>query len=227
MKVEDVINLTPGQRAKLSRSELAKATQVLASAGNKRLQRLEKADLARDSPAYQFIKRGGGKFSTKGLDTISLNVEFTRVQIFLKKKTSTITGTQDYLDARDKATHEWLVDMGITDDYINWSKSKKKRFWRLFNNEQIDQAMINWIGPYDQKSRKQGFAIAIDLFGKYERKEDIFSQYHRGHMKGSTKAFRNAFEAILKTTYEEKAEIEAKAEEEQKKYFEGKYGVKM
>lgn len=70
----------------------------LVSLANKRLKRIEKQGLI-ESPAYKkFIEDGGQKFSIRGKNTEEVKQEVARMNDFIKKQTSTVTGTKKYLD---------------------------------------------------------------------------------------------------------------------------------
>lgn len=76
----------------LSRSGVRQAVSRLASAANKRIQRLIKANI--ETPALYEAKESGGKFSTKGKDINELRAEFIRVKDFLVSPSSTVTGAK-------------------------------------------------------------------------------------------------------------------------------------
>lgn len=87
-----LLKLNGAQLNKLSRKELAKIVSRLSSTANKRLRRFEKHDIT--SPATEYVKRTGGKFSVKGKNVDSLKKEYLRVKGFLESETSTITGAK-------------------------------------------------------------------------------------------------------------------------------------
>lgn len=87
-----LIKLSGTQLNKLSRKELAQVVSRLGSTANKRLRRFEKKDTT--SPATEYVKRTGGKFSVKGKNIESLKKEYLRVKGFLEAETSTITGAK-------------------------------------------------------------------------------------------------------------------------------------
>ena len=95
--VNELLNLSPEDILRMSRKELAEVTSILASAGNKRLRRLEKAPLGTESFAYQNVQksvRAGEqtKFSVKGKTLNQLRNEYASVRNFLKRKTSSVSG---------------------------------------------------------------------------------------------------------------------------------------
>lgn len=113
LSVKDILKIDYEELNKLNRQDLSRLTSRLASAGNKRLRRLEKAHLE-ISPAYESVKRSGGDFSVKGKNIDELRHEFTRVQRFLNPelKTSTVKGTRKYVEGFGK-----YID-GLSDDEI-------------------------------------------------------------------------------------------------------------
>lgn len=110
LSVEDIIKMDYETINKLSRQDLSRITSRLASAGNKRLRRIEKAGV--QSPAYESVQRSGGNFSVKGKSVNQLRAEFARVQRFLspETKTSTVKGAREYKKKFGKYTE------GLTDE---------------------------------------------------------------------------------------------------------------
>lgn len=92
MKVKDILQLSDTAINKMSRKELAQVTSILASAGNKRIARIEKAGVT--SPAVQSVKSHEGKFSVKGKNTNQLRSEFARARNFMQNTTSTVKGAR-------------------------------------------------------------------------------------------------------------------------------------
>lgn len=67
------------------------------SMANKRLKRMEQQNLTM-SPAYKkWIDDGGQKFGIRGKSMEEVRVEVARLNKFLKRTTSTVTGTKKYL----------------------------------------------------------------------------------------------------------------------------------
>ena len=122
------INYTTRQLLSMSRKELAKVVSILASAGNKRLKRIENAGLENYSSAYRYIERTGGKFSVAGKNTEELIIEYKRVKGFLSpaRKTSTIRGVKASMQENETKVQERL---GIT--FKN--KEESKEFWKAYN----------------------------------------------------------------------------------------------
>lgn len=89
--INELVNLSSRDVAKLSRQELARVVSQLASAGNKRLRRLESTPMGTESRPYKTAMEVG-KFSVAGKNQGQLQNEFKRVSEFLKTKTSTVSG---------------------------------------------------------------------------------------------------------------------------------------
>lgn len=106
--VEDLLKMGSdyNRYRKLSESTLRKVVNRLASAGNKRLRRMEQA--GETSPAYREVQASGGKFSTKGKTLEGLRREFLRAKQFFEDKTSSlqfwrqVKDTSQYKAERDK-----------------------------------------------------------------------------------------------------------------------------
>ena len=92
MKVKEILQLSDTAINKMSRRELAQVTSILASAGNKRIARIEKAGVT--SPAVQSVKSHEGRFSVKGKNTNQLRSEFARARNFMTSSTSTLKGAK-------------------------------------------------------------------------------------------------------------------------------------
>lgn len=69
----------------------------LVSMANKRLKRMEQQNLI-NTPAYKkWVEDGGQKFGIKGKTMAEVKQEIARLNDFLKKQTSTVTGAKQYL----------------------------------------------------------------------------------------------------------------------------------
>ena len=91
----------------LGRDELAKAMQSSVDAANKRLRRIERADMAGWSPAYRHTMEHGGYFRTGGKDLPALRKELARLQAFFDGVTSSLGGAKAY----KKTTENKLVEL--------------------------------------------------------------------------------------------------------------------
>lgn len=112
--VQGIISMTPQQLNSLTIPQLKAVTQILASAGNKRLKSFERK--GEKSPAYLYImgKKGRGKFSTAGKKNISkLRHEFARVRTFLTSETGKMSGWND-VKRRTMHTLKQMYGINIT-----------------------------------------------------------------------------------------------------------------
>lgn len=104
--------------------EAKKEITKLASMANKRLQRLENANLE-SSPAYKkWVSDGQVKFSVKGKDHNQLQQELSRLQNFINAETSTVRGANNVLKEMAKNT-------GIKYKNLNDLRSKAEKFFEL------------------------------------------------------------------------------------------------
>ena len=89
MKINDILNLEPGELVKLDRPELAKIVSQMSSVANKRITRLKSSGV--QSQALTNVERGGGLFGVKGKSLNQLRSEYKRARGFLQSKSSTAT----------------------------------------------------------------------------------------------------------------------------------------
>ena len=135
MTVKEIMAMSWDEVSSLSAEEVRKATNVLASAANKRLKRMRSSSLTRHAPAVQGVR----KFSVRRMKPRMSAAqkanrrnrdlkEFSRARNFLKAKTSTRRG----FAAVEKATAKRLQSMGT--DYARLSPSMKRKFWSVYNS---------------------------------------------------------------------------------------------
>lgn len=239
MTIKEVLALKSGQRAKLSRAELARAVSVLASAGNKRLRRIEKEKLTKASNAYQAIARSGGDFSVKNKDVTELEQEFQRLfDFFEKSKTSTVAGTRKSEATRKAAVNEWMNTNGMG-DYNKWSKKRQNEFWDFVHSEQTQKAVQQFYGNY---TGSDSIFVAYQEFMKAEKHVKDFAKQLRINIPGKQNAalrrqmiameretaLNNAKAGIFQVfqqAYEAAAELEAEDEENLEAYMEARYST--
>lgn len=95
----------------------------MASLANKRIKRLEDANLT-DTPAYKAYLETGGKFSVKGKTYNELQQEVSRLKTFIEAKTSTIKGTTAVLK-------EMAANTGIKYTDLKDLRLKSAKFFEL------------------------------------------------------------------------------------------------
>lgn len=132
--VEDILRMDQADWAKLGRSDLTKATRILADAANKRLKSFER--YGDYSPATQAAQRSGGSFSTKGKNRNQLEHEFARAKSFLTAETSTRKGwkgvKQRTIDAFERST-------GVRIPF-----EKFNEFWSAYEKlRDLDPSIVN------------------------------------------------------------------------------------
>ena len=88
MTVNEILGWSPDQFMRLTKPELKEATQILASAGNKRIKRAQ-AEGFGSASIDAVLKKG--KFSTADKSFAQLRNEFTRARSFLQSKTGTLS----------------------------------------------------------------------------------------------------------------------------------------
>lgn len=94
------VNIKVEKSGELSRKEkeLRREASRLVSLANKRLKRIEQQGLI-ESPAYKkYVEDGKQKFGIRGKNMEEVKQEIARMNDFIKKQTSTVTGTKKYLD---------------------------------------------------------------------------------------------------------------------------------
>ena len=94
------INITVKVRNKnqlnAKQKQLRQEASRLVSMANKRLKRLEEQNLL-ESPSYKkWVDDGGQKFGIRGKSNEEVKQEVARLNDFLKKQTSTVTGAKQY-----------------------------------------------------------------------------------------------------------------------------------
>lgn len=98
MSIKIDVNITKTDVLTKKEKELRREASRLVSLANKRLKRIEQQGLI-ESPAYKkYVEDGKQKFGIRGKNMQEVNQEIARINDFIKKQTSTVTGTKKYLD---------------------------------------------------------------------------------------------------------------------------------
>lgn len=92
MTVDQILQITSDVIGTMNKAEIKAITQVMASAMNKRIKRVENSGIY--SPAVDAVMKSGGKFSTAGKTRNQLISELTRARNFANAKTSTVKGAK-------------------------------------------------------------------------------------------------------------------------------------
>ena len=94
------VNIKGKKSGELTRKEkeLRREASRIASLANKRIKRIEQQGLT-ESPAYKkYVEDGKQKFGVRGKNMEEVKQEVARMNDFIKKQTSTVTGTKKYSD---------------------------------------------------------------------------------------------------------------------------------
>lgn len=138
LTANDILNIDPAKFNKLNRSELRQAVERLASVGNKRLKSFENGSA---SPAVNYIRAHGGKFSTRNKNINELRAEFIRAKGFLEKPTSTKGGWK-------KVRTETISKLQAKG--VNINESNFDTFWKVYER-------LKEVSPYVGVFKYQAF----------------------------------------------------------------------
>lgn len=187
-RVQALLNLTPDELMNMSRRDMARNISVLASAANKRIVRLEKSGVR--SPALDFVKTHGGKFSVAGKTQNQLLIEYFRLQQFMSSKTSTVRGAKSWKLKVKKAV-EKAVLIRLAPNDKDGKINVRKMVQELFDDPQKEQMF------WDLYSR---LVEEYDVKEKYEKVWNDIAQAMKLNPRGETD---DLFEMLSKE-YEEK-----------------------
>ena len=131
--IEELMNIPQDEWEGLSKKDMRSVVQRLASAANKRVDRMQKNGIS--SPALRQLLENGGRVSTKGKDLAALRAEFARAKNFLQSETSTISGYNKFVQDNIDALKEHDVDI---------DKKNFEDFWRVFDRiKEMDPSVEN------------------------------------------------------------------------------------
>lgn len=132
----------------------------LASLANKRIQRLEKADLT-SSPAYQrWVEDGKVRFSVRGKTFNEVQAEMSKINRFVDAKTSTIRGLNSTL--KDMANN-----IGIEYKDMAELRNKAEKFFELSNK--VEEYLRN----VEDIASAIGYHEIWEVINTYTEDEDI------------------------------------------------------
>ena len=125
-KVKFSNNFMKGYISKVNVKAVKAEMSKLASMANKRIARLESANLE-SSPAYQkWVADGSVKFGVKGKSHNELQAELSRLKNFINSETSTVRGVNSTL--KEMARNTGIKYKNLTD-----LRSKADKFFELAN----------------------------------------------------------------------------------------------
>lgn len=179
--IKDLTNISIDTFNKMGESELRNVVQRLASAGNKRLNRFQRA--GESSPATNYIQQSGGKFSTKGKGLNQLRSEYSRLKDFLSSKTSTRTGWREVKKETAESLREMGVDVKPKDlDNLFRTYEKLKQIDPSITNKALKYTVLREISqmPDDLDPEERAAELQGRLTELYEEQEAINAEFFSG-----------------------------------------------
>lgn len=122
LSTSNILNREFEELNKLSTKNLKAVTSRLVSSANKRLKRIEKANLTQLNIPYKKVMEEG-KFSVKGKNRNQVLQEYARAKEYLESKTSSVSGYKSY---RQKVKDR----LGIPE----MSDEEELDFWNMYND---------------------------------------------------------------------------------------------
>lgn len=105
----------------LDRNELKAIAKPIIREAKRRMRELERTGLT-DSPAYRWVISEDATFSAKGTDRNTILHNLTTATEFLKRKTSTVEGTKEYIDSTINRFSG-----------VATSREQRERIWDVYN----------------------------------------------------------------------------------------------
>lgn len=171
---KDVKSYFPKDLYVLNEKEFRKEVTKIVSVANKRIERLEKANL-KDSPAYQkWLNDGGVKFGVKGKTHNQLQSEVARLRKFMESETSTVRGLNNALKNMAKVT-------GVKYGNLRDLQSKAKSFFTLASKVEQYLRTVNDIAS------AIGYQKIWTAINQYVQKNRIDLANAEGNIEGLTK----------------------------------------
>ena len=134
--IKETLDLPLSRIMSMSKNELRIEVQRLSMESNKRLAYFKKRGIS--TPATAYIKKHGGKFTSKNKDLTQLREEFQRAKGFLESETGNIKG---YREWETRVANTLMENTGI--DYNSLTELQKRKFWNAYAKlEELDQANI-------------------------------------------------------------------------------------
>lgn len=142
MKIEEILDLEPGELMKLNKRELSKIVSQMSGVANKRIKRLKKSGVP--SKALSNISRGG-TFGVKDKNINQLRAEFKRARGFLKSKSSTVRGAKKVNADMAKSIGGELAPQQLKDFWTAYNRlyEIEPNFVREYGSTQIQQFLRN------------------------------------------------------------------------------------
>lgn len=173
VSIKDLDTLTFDDISRLSTDNLKILASRMVSATNKRIRRLEKANLAKYSSAYKNIKAKGKRFSVKGKKRGRLVNMIKEMRNFLKAQSGSVQG--------QKALNKKVNKMIGAKKPL--SSGKLKSFWKNYRKfEESNFALLQSYGDSDsvireiQKYRDEGYSWRESLTRVKEKLEKAYEE---------------------------------------------------
>lgn len=165
MRLADILDMTSGDVSRLTAKELSKVNTYLRANVRSRVSRLEKYEKAYgiESPALRQFRKEGPL--TIGENLNQKRNEFQRLSKFLKYKTSTITGLDDYREDIENKVGEGAFE---------------SNFWEMY--EEFKEKMIYKYGFQPSDTVLKAFSEAYN--GEWKNKEDLFKKAEKIYSEG-------------------------------------------
>lgn len=188
MKWQDLVNMTPAQFNAMSQKDLKAATQVLASAGNKRLKRAQEQGFS--SPSIEAVL-AKGKFSTKDKSLNQLRNEFMRAKGFLQSKTGTLAAFNKFKKDSINSLKE-KAGIEISPDQFDL-------FWRSY--EELRK------GRSDIASKKLKYLVLEEISEKIKDSEEVNIEDIVTQIQGDVDRMYEEEEQLTKQAEDQAAEL--------------------
>lgn len=168
---DTLLHMTAQEFAEMAKnvSHLRVAVSRIASAANKRLRALEKADIR--SPAFEESR--GKRFSTAGMSEAQLKAEFLRAKQFMTSPTSTVKGAKVWREKWQKELEE--AGIPATEDKAEKLHSVMRRLYDISPTMHDKDFYYEMLTRVEQTINDEPLLSIDDLTEKYANEiEDIY-----------------------------------------------------
>ena len=172
--LKGLLDISPEALNKMTTKELKAVVQVMASAGNKRVKRLENMERGTNAPAYQKFLERGEKFSTKGKTLNELRNEYKNLKSFLGAKTSSVSGYKMY-----RAKINKIMGGEDTGGLDSMTEAEEKQFWSMYRKWEEANGGFS-AAYYDSFQAIRDLRRAMNERGKSEILQELNEAYGDG-----------------------------------------------
>lgn len=186
--IKETLDLPLSRIMSMSKNELRIEVQRLSMESNKRLAYFKKRGIS--TPATAYIKKHGGKFSSKNKDLTQLRAEFQRAKGFLESETGNIKG---YRAWETRVANTLAKNTGI--DYNSLTELQKRKFWDAYAKlEELDQANVygaNYRGSVNQIYEQVKSGKTYDQLEKFvtNLNDTIYKEQSEDFLEGENNPF--------------------------------------